>query len=539
MKQQEIEKTIAEYLKPIFGFTLKRCKNIHDAEDLSQDIMVKIFRAMLLKDDIEDIGKFIWTIAHNSLSNYYRDAAKSSVGVSLDEISDIIPDTEYLYEEDGTKESIMKLRSEIAYLSRIQRKIVIAYYFENKKQSEIATELSIPIGSVKWHLFEARKELKRGMNIMRKASDLKFNPINFNMCGIVGSVGTEAMDKFFRSSLSQNICYCIRDEAKTVNEIADDLGVSPVYIESEVEHLEKYGYLSKKNEKYIINFLIVIPTSKLLEIQNSIYRKAAKLLANKLYDKLISSRVFDDKAFLAPDKNDLSFIMWSIIPYIVAESGEELIEEKISFKEVATIRPDGSENFVHATVSPNDLKVPEDYVNMHHFCGPARHHCNEFIYWTFDSKWSEKRLNINQYDFDKATQMIKLYKKSQSTSLSIDDLTWLAENGYVRIDDNKNPIWQIVILGDNKIKNSLIDIGTSIKQSLTDEFIKIKAPYEQEYYNCVPKHMKKIAEYQMQHVFNSDGNFIMYCLNALLENGKLQEPNENHRKTLSILITPN
>ena len=89
MNRQDAEKIITEYLKPIFGFALKRCKNENDAEDLSQNIVLKAFRALLIKDDIGDVSKFIWTIAHNSLSNYYRDAAKSVIGVSIDEIAEV------------------------------------------------------------------------------------------------------------------------------------------------------------------------------------------------------------------------------------------------------------------------------------------------------------------------------------------------------------------------------------------------------------------------------------------------------------------
>ena len=64
VNRQDVEKTITEYLKPIFGFALKRCKSIHDAEDLSQEIAIRAFRALLVKDDVADMGKFIWTVAH-------------------------------------------------------------------------------------------------------------------------------------------------------------------------------------------------------------------------------------------------------------------------------------------------------------------------------------------------------------------------------------------------------------------------------------------------------------------------------------------
>ncbi len=157
VNRQDAEKIITEYLKPIFGFALKRCKNAQDAEDLSQEIVLKAYRALLAKDDIGDAGKFIWTVAHNALSNYYRDTAKSIVGVPIDGYADVIADPDSLCEADDNAEPLRRLQCEIAYLSKLQRKIVIAYYFENRKQADIAKALDIPLGTVKWHLFEAKK----------------------------------------------------------------------------------------------------------------------------------------------------------------------------------------------------------------------------------------------------------------------------------------------------------------------------------------------------------------------------------------------
>lgn len=57
MNRQDVEKSIARYLKPIFGFALKRCKSIHDAEDLSQEIAIRAFRSLIVRDDVADMGK--------------------------------------------------------------------------------------------------------------------------------------------------------------------------------------------------------------------------------------------------------------------------------------------------------------------------------------------------------------------------------------------------------------------------------------------------------------------------------------------------
>ena len=235
MNKQEAEKIIKQYLKPIFGFALKRCKNIQDAEDLSQEILIKTYNA-LITTNIEKMDKFIWTIAHNMLHNYYRNYAKGIVNLPINE--------EIVYDDflNNNEDAIYRLQLEIAYLSKIQRKIIIAYYFENRKQKEIAQELNISMGTVKWHLFDAKKELKRRIKTMKQTRNLQFNPVRFDSYGLNGNIGTKSLDEFFRSSLSQNICYCIRNTAKTVNEIANELNVSPVYIEDEVEFLEKYGF---------------------------------------------------------------------------------------------------------------------------------------------------------------------------------------------------------------------------------------------------------------------------------------------------------
>lgn len=552
MKRSDVEKTITEYLKPIFGFALKRCKNIHDAEDLSQEIMVKAFRALLIKEDVADMGKFIWTVAHNTLSNYYRDTAKSMVVVPLDEIAELLADPCQQIDADDNTKAIHRLQTEIAYLSKLQRRIVVAFYFENRKQADIARELGIPLGTVKWHLFEAKKELKRGMDTMRKASELKFKPIKFHSCGINGSVGTKSPDEFLRSTLSQNICYCVRDMAKTVNEIADDLGVSPVYIEPEVEFLEEYGFLQVQKDKYIVNFIISEPTVELLTMQNEMYKRAAALFANDLYDELISSGVLDDPniwcgqtdgpVFLTKSpKADRNFILWSLIPYIAAWSGEKRMDDKISFEEVATIRPDGAHNIYHACVVPDEMVLPEDYVYMKNWCGPMWNGNGENILWQIDSEWSDRENRHELQYSEDAKRVLSLYEREAEDRLSKDEYAWLAERGFIKTngdyDGHFKAAWQIVILSNKVIQNKLLAIGERIREKHQAEFDALKAPYAEAVLQSVPAHLRKVKAYELQFVFRSDGWFLIHCITELLKNGKLKEPTENQRKVLTTLIT--
>lgn len=551
MNRQDLEKIITEYLKPIFGFALKRCKSVQDAEDLSQEIAVKAFRALLIRDDIADTGKFIWTVAHNTLSNYYRDNAKSTVGISVDKVTEMIADTYFEPDSDDNHDAVIRLRTEIAYLSKLQRRIVIAYYFENRRQADIAKELNIPLGTVKWHLFEAKKELKRGMDTVRKSSELKFNPIKFHSYGINGCVGTKSPDEFFRSALSQNICYCVRNMAKTVNEIADDLGVSPVYVETEVKFLEEYGFLQAQKDKYIVNFIISEPTAELLTMQNDMYKRAAELFANDLYDELISSGILDDPdiwcgqtdkpiSLTESPKADRNFILWSLIPYIAACSGEKLMDKSISFEEVATLRPDGAYNICHASVVPDKMLLPEDYVYMRNWSGPMCNGNGEHILWQIDSERSDRGDRHNLQYSEDARRILSLYEREFEDRLAKDEYAWLAERGYVKTngdyDGNFKSSWQIVILASKGIQDKLLAIGERIKLKYKTDFEALKAPYAEAVMKSVPAHLKKIKEYELQFVFYSDGWFLVHCITTLLNNGKLKEPTEEQRKSLTTLI---
>ena len=552
MNRQNAENLTTQYLKPIFGFALKRCKNIQDAEDLSQEIVYRAFRALLSRDDIADVEKFIWTIAHNALSNYYRDSGKSMVCVSVDEVAEVLPDpNSELGEEDDT-EAVRRLQREIAYLSKLQRRIVIAYYFENRKQADIAKELDIPLGTVKWHLFEAKKELKRGMDTMRNPGELKFNPIRFYSYGITGQTGTKSLEEFFRAALPQNICYCVRRQSMTVHEIADHLGVSPVYVEGEVEFLEEYGFLLKQKERYIANFIMDESSEKLLTMQNRMYAEAAKGYADDLYETLIASSLLDDPAIQCHQTDgdismtedipkDRNFLLWSLIPYITANAGKNLLNAKITRDEVATIRPDGGNNIFRATIYNPNLNQSADILSFQECVnGPCWNIHNGRVLWQIDTKWSERTYMIDtQYSKD-AVRILSFYLNEHEDILSKDEYAWLAERGFVKTCGDYNglfkSVWQVVVFTDPEIQNKLLQLGEAVKAKHIDRFDALKKPYAEAVMQAVPPHLQKVKEYELQFLLHDDARFLLHCIHALMDSGKLKAPTEGQKKALSTLI---
>lgn len=71
--------------------------------------------------------------------------------------------------------------------------------------------------------------------------------------------------------------------------------------------------------------------------------------------------------------------------------------------------------------------------------------------------------------------------------------------------------------------------GRLIQNTLT-------ASFEKAMLDGIPPHLRKAREHELQYVFHSDGWFLLYCITVLLKNGKLQEPTEGQRKSLTTLI---
>lgn len=160
--------------------------------------------------------------------------------------------------------------------------------------------------------------------------------------------------------------------------------------------------------------------------------------------------------------------------------------------------------------------------------------------WQIDSEWSDRAPVKERNIPEEQERAITLLNWEKNHLLSKHDYAWLAERGYVKTngdyDSNFKSSWQIVILASKGIQDKLLAIGERIKLKYKTDFEALKAPYAEAVMKSVPAHLKKIEEYELQFVFYSDGWFLVHCITTLLNNGKLKEPTDEQRKSLTTLI---
>lgn len=542
MDKTQSERLIAAHVQPIFGFALKRCRCIQDAEDVAQEIALRAYQGLLSRDDVADPVRYIWMVAHNVLANHYRARARVSIGIP-DDVSVFADQESVLMQALMQEEETRRLRQEIARLGRMQREILVAYYFHGRKQADIAAQMGIPPGTVKWHLFEAKKELKKSMETTRNMANLQFDPIRFTNFGTEGSIGTNGDPaQTFRSVLHQNIAYATWREARTINEIADALGVSPVYLEDALELLTDQGYLTERNGRYRCEVLLTEYTDTLVDLFDRMHGQAAALIAPALYHALDKTDLWSVPEMYTGAKQtevgscDRNFALWALIPWCIANSQAE---KAIPFADVATLRADGGRSIVHAGFAQGGTRNPALYADMEaRFSGPCWNECEGLRLWQMDSIWSDRRID-EAYPLTRQRTIRLLKHFFDSDTLTDEEYASLSKEGllHTRWDEHGGFFVTLtcVWLNGQAIREKLSGIVRDVYAAHRDALDALRKPYADALLADTPAHLRKVRQYMLQNVYQSDW-FIQHCLSHLVQEGLLTPPADDERRSLHTII---
>ena len=326
--------TQKDLLDKIYRFAYSRVNTTADAEDLCQDIILKIISAIHKTEIIENFNGFVWTVARRTYADFCENRKQRDNFIG-DEIPDIVSPSDFVNEfikSETEKAQIKIILREISYLSKLYRDAFVMYYLDEIKISDIAKKLNLSENTVKQRLFYARNTLKKETEKMENR-ELTLKPISLAFIGTGNPCGNDPRTKAERI-LSQNIVYACKDRAKTAKELSEELCVPMPYIEDELDIQIKgengtYGLLRKEGEKYIAN-VIIVDNDEFDEV-GKIYTKHLNALCDNLKNHLNANM---NKFLNFPYLNrqtDLRFIFWTLVNesmWFVEERVDEILEKE-------------------------------------------------------------------------------------------------------------------------------------------------------------------------------------------------------------------
>jgi RNA polymerase sigma factor (sigma-70 family) len=167
MTAKEFSLHVSPHAKALYAHALKFTKDVEYANDLLQDTLVKALRFFKDFEEGTNIKGWLFVIMRNTFINEYRRRAKKMAVVTQEEeIS-----SEHLMNSATSNLAeghfaIGDIQKALSCLSDAYR-IPFVRYVEGYKYEEIAQELSIPLGTVKTRIHQARETLKKKLVMYR------------------------------------------------------------------------------------------------------------------------------------------------------------------------------------------------------------------------------------------------------------------------------------------------------------------------------------------------------------------------------------
>jgi RNA polymerase sigma-70 factor, ECF subfamily len=162
--QPDFNNRVSDQFNPLRNFALRLTRNLEDAVDLTQETMLKAFVNKTKFKDGTNLKAWLHTIMKNIFINNYRRKVNGQI---------VHDDTENQYHlnsyphysgNQGERQIVLDDVNQAINGLSDNLKVPFMMAFEGHKYEEIANHLSVPLGTVKIRIHNARKKLKKKLD---------------------------------------------------------------------------------------------------------------------------------------------------------------------------------------------------------------------------------------------------------------------------------------------------------------------------------------------------------------------------------------
>ena len=348
-----------DFIETTFLYCYKRLSNHTEAQDLAQEILVEGLSVLRSGREIVSFYSWYWQMAHNKYVQFLKKRAGESI--SLEVWGGSIP-SELPQPEDGLieDEEINALNYSISRLSAMQRQIVVMRFLGEMKVKDIAAELGIPEGTVKRRLFDAKENIKKGMeNEMKNIGKFAYAPAEVDFMGGYNIV--RHWDNMSDRLAKQIFVICYKNGA-TLQEIADSIGVAPLYFEEKLQYMLDNKFMKQVGEKYYTDFCM-IPKQSSCDLTYEVSLMYEDL-APKLHEGILALKDEITKLDFYGNDFPYEYLMWILYVYAGNGMGAYMRDSYSKKWEGKIAQNNGKDYRLMATYALPDRKIVSKPVKM-------------------------------------------------------------------------------------------------------------------------------------------------------------------------------
>lgn len=160
--KKNFSKLYEEYFQLVHNYLRKRMHNKSLSEDLASEVFEKAYRAI---GDFRwqgiSLSAWIFRIARNLLTDYYRKSTKRKRTISLTEIEEMFEDTSVsLYADYARGEEERVLYDALREFKELDQHLIYYKFFEDLSNKEIAKITGLAESNVGTRLYRIRRKIK-------------------------------------------------------------------------------------------------------------------------------------------------------------------------------------------------------------------------------------------------------------------------------------------------------------------------------------------------------------------------------------------
>ena len=159
---QAINDLVERYQADVFGLCVRLLRDRHDAEDVTQETFLRVFRSLKRWDSARPLKPWIMGIAVNRCRTWLSQRARRPDPVSY------LHETAACQAADDAAELAREIQSALSR-SRVEyRSVFVMYHEQGLPYEDIGAAMGKPVGTIKTWLHRARLEVldhlrRRGM----------------------------------------------------------------------------------------------------------------------------------------------------------------------------------------------------------------------------------------------------------------------------------------------------------------------------------------------------------------------------------------
>ena len=163
--EEAFAEIVKRYQRPVFSIVVRMVRDAGLAEDLTQETFIKAFRALRTYDPQRKLSSWLFTIAHNTTIDHLRRKSLQTVPLETDgeesDPLDRLPVDETVSPERAamSRDLARAFEQELQAIRPEYAEILVLRFQEGLTYEEISEVTGLPMGTVKTHLFRARRQL--------------------------------------------------------------------------------------------------------------------------------------------------------------------------------------------------------------------------------------------------------------------------------------------------------------------------------------------------------------------------------------------